>query len=219
MPFEWWTTLAIALFFCALSPGSGALFALRTGLKGNLIYATPAIMGLEVGALGVSLIIFTLMGLSIEISPHVLDLIGLCGGLYLIFLGGKDVWNARLPQPSRLTLPNETSSSTSDACEDWKQRFISGTLINITNPKGYLFMIAFISQWIQDSVSWPFHYQALTICYLMFIIDTSVMLGYARFAGFLKTLLHHPLAMRFIQGLLGGVLCSVGFIMGILRFL
>ncbi len=219
MPLEWWTTLAVALFFCALSPGSGALFALRTGLKGNLSYAVPAIVGLELGMLGVAAIIFTLLALSIEISPHVLDGIGLCGGAYLIFLGSRDLWQAWSSKNMSLKNTASLEHITYSVQDAWTQRIAMGTLINVTNPKGYLFMIAFISQWLQDSMPWSFGQQALAICCIALMVDSAVMLGYARFAGCVRAFLDQPWALRLIQGLLGAILCGVGVTMGIMRFL
>jgi threonine/homoserine/homoserine lactone efflux protein len=219
MPLEWWLTLATALFFCSLSPGSSALFALRTGLAGSFTYAVPAIVGLGLGFLGDFALIFTLLFFSIEINPHVLDWIGLCGGGYLVFLGGKDLWQAIFSKEIKLkntTALHQTDSTTHDT---WKKRIAMGALINVTNPKGYLFTIAFISQWLQSTMPWSFGQQALAICYVGFVIEIAVMTGYACFARFIGSFLHDPGAMRFIQGLLGAILCGVGLTMGLMRFL
>ncbi len=219
MPLEWWTTLAVALFFSALSPGSATLFALRTGLRGNLLYAAPAIVGLELGSLSILATIFALLALSIEVSPHILDSMALCGGTYLIFLGGKDLWQAFSSGSINLKNTASLGHISHSAHDSWKKYIVMGTLINLINPQAYLFAMAFTSQWLQASMPWSFSQQALAISLLYLIIDSTVLLGYARFSGLVSAFLDQPWAFRLIQGFLGAIFCGLGVTMGIMRFL
>ncbi len=219
MPLEWWTTLAAVLFFSALSPGNATLFALRTGLRGGLFYVAPAIVGLELGSLTVLGVIFILLAFSIEVSPSLLDAMAVCGGCYLIFLGGKDLYEAvcfrGLPLGDKVSLERMTHAGG----DSWKKYILMGMLINLVNPQAYLFTIAFTSQWLQASMPWSFSQQALAIAFLYLIIDTSVLLGYARFSGFFSAFLHKSSVFRLIQALLGAIFCALGVTMGALRFL
>ncbi|MCD6035642.1 MAG: lysine transporter LysE [Rickettsiales bacterium] len=217
MPTEWWVSLIFAMFAIAISPGNGALLSMRYGLKGGVAYASPAIIGLQLGLLGVySLVLLSLM-LSTRISPSFLDGIALLGGTYLLYLGGRDLWKAWKHHDS--PSPLATHIHVSAGKEAAFKRISIGTFTNLTNPKGIVFMVAFFPQWLHTNAPWSLTQQAIAMGCVAVTIDTFVMHFYAYLASIIRRLLGDPSLFRIVEIILAALLCCIGGGMIMMRFL
>lgn len=202
----------------AISPGNGAVLSMRYGLTGELSYATPVIIGLQLGLLGVYLIVLLSLMLTTHISPHVIDVIACLGGLYLIYLGSRDVLQAVKRQDDSALAEQLKGSISHMTPESVTKRVSIGTLTNLTNPKGILFMAAFYPQWLQVNAAWSLTKQAIAMGCVAVVIDTMVMHFYALLASTIKRLLKHPKAIHILHATLGAFLCLVGITMLLMRF-
>lgn len=219
MPTEWWLSLSFAMLAIAVSPGNGAVLSMRYGLKGGVSYATSAIAGLQIGLLGIYGIVLLSLMLTTRISTHVLDVIALLGGSYLVFLGSKDILNVWKNVEASFKFKTELEANGRDTyTENWKKRLTLGALTNLTNPKGILFMTAFFPQWLQVNAPWSLTKQAIAMGCVAVVIDTTVMHGYAYLASIIRHLLVNPAFFRIVETLLGSVLCVMGVCMIVLRF-
>lgn len=209
MPLEWWFSLITALLAIAISPGNGAVLAIRYGLKGGVAYSRPVIVGLQLGLLCVYGAVLLSLMLSTKISSRAIDVVALLGGGYLIYLGCKDIWGA-------WTHPSEHSQLAAQLHKNAKgkdsvfKRVTIGFLTNLTNPKGILFLAAFFPQWLRPKADWSLMTQALVMGVIVVIIDCTVMHGYAFLAGKIRHLLDNPAAFKVIQTSLGVLLFLIG---------
>lgn len=90
----------------------------------------------------------------------------------------------------------------------WRQRCLAGFLTNATNPKGIVFMVAVLPQFMTDSR--PLLPQLLTMAATLVMVDVLVMHGYAASASALRRLLRSAQAVRWQNRLFGAVLMAVG---------
>ncbi|GEM_PF-5361708 len=219
MPLEWWLSLIFSTIAIAISPGNGAIISMRYGLKGGLKYASPVIIGLQLGLLSVYVIVLILLLFTNNISPHILDVISLIGGAYLIFLGGKDIIKAYNPAQESSKLIGDINSEDKSSLEPISKRILIGFFTNLTNPKGIIFLLAFCPQWLRPHAHWSITSQAVAMGIVMFIIDISVMHAYAYLASSIKKFLLNPRSLRMVELILGAILCFIGSTMAVIRFL
>ena len=122
----------------ALTPGPNGLLALTHGAIYGSRKTLATISG---GVIGFGLIIALSMfgiGALLVAASDLIFILKMIGGAYLVFLGIQ-VW--RSPALGNLdpTRPSSTASP---------QLFWSGFLTAVTNPKGILFFVAFLPQFI-----------------------------------------------------------------------
>jgi homoserine/homoserine lactone efflux protein len=90
----------------------------------------------------------------------------------------------------------------------WQRRFATGFLTNATNPKGIVFMVAVLPQFLTDAR--PLWQQLLVMAATSVVIDLTVMHGYALGASSLRRWMQSPRARRNQNRVFGGVLMAVG---------
>lgn len=220
MPVEWWLSLIAAMLAIAVSPGNGAILSMRYGLKGGAFYATPAIIGLQIGLIGVYGLVLCSLMITSKISPRTTNVIALVGGLYLIYLGGKDIWAVRYHPASTSKLMGEMNHQNRQnfISESFGKRIMIGAVTNFTNPKGILFLTAFFPQWLQPNASWTFAQQAVAMGVVAVVIDTTIMHGYAGLASFIRRLLSNAHSYKMIQTVMGAFLVLIGVGMIVARY-
>ncbi|WP_019559600.1 MULTISPECIES: homoserine/homoserine lactone efflux protein [Caldimonas] len=198
MRLEVWWAYFFACWAIALSPGSGAVLSMSHGLSYGVRAASVTIAGLQVGLVLVLLIAGAGLGALLLASETAFAVVKWAGAAYLVWLGlqqwraGVSITNAaqRLPPLSA------------------RRRFLSGLMTNATNPKGIVFMVAVLPQFIDPGR--PLGMQLLILALTMCTVDVIVMHGYAALAARLQGLLRTPGAMRWLNRTLGGVLMGMG---------
>jgi len=88
------------------------------------------------------------------------------------------------------------------------QRFVRGLLTNTTNPKGIVFMVAVLPQFI--SSRHPLWSQLAVLLVTTLCVDVTVMHGYALLAASLRRWLASPRARRIQNRVTGGILMAMG---------
>ena len=89
-----------------------------------------------------------------------------------------------------------------------KKRVLTGFLTNATNPKGIIFMVAVLPQFM--TTSRPLAPQLAILAVTMLAVDTTVMHSYAAGASTLRGLMRSARAMRNQNRVFGGLLMAVG---------
>jgi homoserine/homoserine lactone efflux protein len=88
------------------------------------------------------------------------------------------------------------------------RRVVTGFLTNATNPKGIIFMVAVLPQFIsQDAPVLP---QLAILGVTMVSIDTTVMHGYALLASSMQRWFRDPRAVKMQNRFFGAVLMVIG---------
>jgi homoserine/homoserine lactone efflux protein len=122
------------------------------------------------------------------------------GALYLIWLGLSQ-WRAKAQATGISTAGMAPHPSL-------RQRVLTGFLTNATNPKGIIFMVAVLPQFISKDA--PLLPQLAILGVTMVAIDTTVMHGYAFLASSMQRFFRDARAVKLQNRFFGGVLMLVG---------
>lgn len=203
MTFATWITFFFAACIIAVSPGSGAVLSMAHGLSYGVKKATGTILGLQAGLLLVLFIAGAGVGSILLASEISFNLVKIIGALYLIYLGINQ-WRAKVdPQPD---VPVQAAAQA--AAPGFRKRFLLGFLTNATNPKGIVFMVAVLPQFITNSA--PLLPQLLILAATMCAIDLVVMHGYAFAASSMQRFFRDARAVKTQNRFFGGILMAVG---------
>jgi homoserine/homoserine lactone efflux protein len=183
MKIDTWITCFLASWIFSLSPGSGSVFSMTNGLNYGFKRGYFGVVGLVLGLWSVFLAVVVGLGAVIQASPLTFNVIKWAGVAYLFYLGFGQ-WRAKgtpihvsradTPQIGILALVGK------------------GIALNSVNPKGYLFMLAVIPQFIDSSA--PLTSQYIAVALTFAFTDLVVMAGYTGLASkalvYLKTEKH-----------------------------
>ncbi len=201
MSFTTWITFFAASCLIAVSPGSGAVLSMSHGLSYGVKKTTGTILGLQAGLLLVLFIAGAGVGSILLASELAFSIVKTVGALYLIYLGFSQ-WRAKAE--SKPDVPAAGNS----VAPAMRKRFLLGFLTNATNPKGIIFMVAVLPQFIaRDAALLP---QLLILAATMCCIDLIVMHGYAFAASSMQRYFRDARAVKKQNVFFGGVLMAVG---------
>lgn len=199
MPLSTWITFVIAGTIIAISPGSGAVLSMSHGLAYGVKKASATVLGLQLGLLLVFAIAGAGVGSLLLASETAFAAVKTVGALYLIYLGISQ-WRAA-PLPA-------ASGAAPDSHPAFGRRVLTGFLTNATNPKGIIFMVAVLPQFISQHA--PLLPQLLILGATMVTIDTIVMHGYALLAASMQRFFRDARAVRKQNRFFGAVLMFMG---------
>lgn len=207
MTFATWITFLFAACIIAISPGSGAVLSMSHGLSYGVKKATATIFGLQAGLLLVLIIAGAGVGSILLASELAFSIVKIVGALYLIYLG-LNQWRAKVETGSGIPMAAAQKGLAPVAAPAFRKRFLLGFLTNATNPKGIVFMVAVLPQFISNNAALlP---QLLILAATMCTIDLLVMHGYAFAASSMQRLFRDARALKKQNRFFGGVLMAVG---------
>ncbi len=160
---------ALVAFIPIATPGPTVLLALTNGSRFGIRAALPGMLGavlsdfILVGAAALGL------GALLAASEFWFSVVKWVGVVYLAYLGVR-----LLRSQGTLAVPAGSDGSERPAA---RAIFARSFLVAVTNPKGYLFVSAFLPQFIDPAqAQWP-QYAALALVFAG--VDFIVMFGYA----------------------------------------
>ena len=118
-----------------ITPGADMMFCFAQGLRRGPRAAWAASAGITAGGLTHALIAGLGLAALIATHPAILSVIRWIGVAYLLWLAVKSL------RSSRPDIPEDTPS----------RAFSEGYLVNLTNPKVILFVLAFVPQFVDPS--------------------------------------------------------------------
>jgi homoserine/homoserine lactone efflux protein len=200
MSFATWITFFVAACIIAVSPGSGAVLAMSHGLSYGVRRTSATIFGLQTGLLLIFFIAGAGVGSLLMASEVAFSIVKTVGALYLIYLGLSQ-WRAKVTIGAQQSQAEMTVPAA-------RKRFLTGFLTNATNPKGIIFMVAVLPQFItQDAPLLP---QLLILAATMFCIDLVVMHSYALLASSMQRFFRDAGAVKKQNRVFGGLLMAIG---------
>lgn len=202
MSLETWFTYVLACWVITLSPGNGAVLCMQHGLSYGVRRTTPTILGLQLGIWLIMLAAFAGVSSVLLASEKAFFALKLFGGLYLLYLGWQQ-WRATGIVTALAANENHLIAPLSP-----RARFMQGLLTNISNPKGIVFMVAVLPQFMDANQSAVL--QFLILASTLSTIDLLVMHGYAGLAKGIQQWVRSPRALRWQQRGLGGLLMLAG---------
>ena len=203
MELQVWMAYFVASWAIALSPGSGAVLSMTHGLAYGVKKTSMTIAGLQLGLAVILLVAGVGVGALLLASATAFMVVKFAGAGYLIWLGFNQ-WRARVgvvPEageaaPARVAVPSA------------RERFVTGFFTNVTNPKGIVFMVAVLPQFIDPQRGlWL---QLLILLATTVVVDLIVMHGYAFLASRAQRWLATARARRAQNRVFGGVLMAMG---------
>lgn len=194
MAFDTWLTYFAAAWIISLSPGTGAVFAMSSGLNHGFRRSWPGTLGLVIGVWTALAIVAIGLGALLNTSAHAFNALKWLGAAYLAYLGVQQ-WRG----PAK---PLTTDSERREAI-DARTLFARGWAVNASNPKGIVFMMAVMPQFIDSHA--PLLPQYLAIGATSGVTELVVMALYAALAarvlGFFRSARQQRLLNRIFGGL------------------
>ena len=206
MSFATWIAFVIAGALIAISPGSGAVLSMSHGLAYGVRAASATVFGLQLGLLLILVIAGAGVGSLLLASSLAFGIVKVVGALYLIWLGICQ-WRARTA-PVLLASAGAGGAHQRARPPSLRRRLLTGFLTNATNPKGILFMVAVLPQFIAPKA--PLLPQLAILGATMCTIDLVVMHGYAYLAASMQRFFRDAVALRRQNRLFGAVLMLMG---------
>jgi len=206
MPLDTWLAFFVASWLISLSPGAGAVSCMSAGMRFGYRRALWNIVGLELGILLILAVVAAGLGAVLAASTVAFTAVKWLGVAYLAWLGIQQ-WRA--PAIS----PQVDVARASDATA--KALLIRGFLVNATNPKGILFMLAVLPQFIDPARPQLVQY-AICGTTLLFT-DLVVMSGYTGLAARALRLLRAPRHLRAVNRAFGGLFIAAGALLATFR--
>lgn len=184
MSFELWAAFVAAAAILLIIPGPTILtvisYSVAHGKRANLPLVVAVALGDSTALIG------SLLGLGalLAASAFWFNLVKWAGGLYLIYLGLRllraGVSPIQFAVPAALTSP-------------WRL-FANTYLVTALNPKGIVFFVAFLPQFVNPSAEVAPQLGILALTFVALAILNSTL--YAFFASSARTLLTSPQAQR-----------------------
>ena len=215
----------------SISPGAGAVFAMSNGLAYGFKRGFMATIGLILGIWTLLGVVALGLGALLASSTWAFSVVKWCGVAYLIWLGVMQ-WRARVPEsrvenakvehakfesakvehasvdPAKL---DGSPANPAAAPFNWRKILLKAWAINATNPKGVLFMLAVVPQFIQPSKDLLPQY--LVIGATLAFTDLVVMAGYTLLAAKVLRLLQGPRHVRLMNRLFGSLFIGAGMLL------
>ncbi|NML60504.1 LysE family transporter [Massilia sp. RP-1-19] len=202
MSFATWIAFVFAASIIAVSPGSGAVLAMSQGLSYGVKKAGATVFGLQLGLLLVLAIAGAGVGSLLLASELAFNIVKTVGALYLIWLGLAQ-WRSKVE-----IMPGDATAPAQVLAPAFGKRVLTGFLTNATNPKGIIFMVAVLPQFISKAA--PLLPQLGILAITMVVVDSIVMNGYAFLASSMQRFFRDARAVKKQNRFFGGVLMLVG---------
>ena len=204
MTLSTWLTFFVASWLISLSPGAGAISCMSAGMRYGFRRSMPNIFGLQVGATLLIVIVALGLGAILATSVVAFTVIKWFGVAYLLWLGIAQ-WRAEA-KPLQLDDARAMSGM---------QMFVRAVLINLSNPKGIVFMLAVLPQFIDPhGAQWP---QYAICAATIFFTDAVVMSGYTLLASRVFATLREPHHIRWLNRTFGGMFVGAALLLATFR--
>jgi homoserine/homoserine lactone efflux protein len=197
MSLETWLAFLAASWIISLSPGAGAIASMSSGLQYGFWRGYWNALGLQIALVAQIAVVAAGLGAVLAASAIAFTLIKWFGVAYLVYLGIKQ-WRA---------LPSDLADDSAVRPVGKPLTLVArGFLVNISNPKALVFMLAVLPQFIDPHQ--PLVPQYLIIAATMVCVDLIVMAGYTGLASKVLRVLKTPRQQRRMNRTFAGLFIS-----------
>ncbi|MDF0734194.1 LysE family transporter [Pseudomonas entomophila] len=206
MSMETWLAFFAACWVISLSPGAGAIASMSSGLQYGFWRGYWNALGLQLGLIVQIAIIAAGVGAILAASATAFQIIKWFGVAYLVYLAYRQ-WRA---------LPMEMSEESAVRPIGKPLSLVfRGFLVNVSNPKALVFMLAVLPQFIDPHQ--PLLAQYLAITATMISVDMLVMAGYTGLASRVLRLLRTPKQQKRLNRTFAGLFIGAATFLATLR--
>lgn len=187
MSYQIWIAYMLACWVISVSPGAGAIASMSSGLNYGFKHGYWNAIGLQLALLVQIAIVAAGAGVLFATTPWAFLIVKWFGVGYLLYLAYLQ-WTA--PTQSieiQQDLPNKSRS----------KLILHGFLVNMSNPKAIVFLLAVLPQFLD--LSKPQWIQYVIMAATMISIDLIVMAGYTGLAAKVLRLLKSPKQQKYLN--------------------
>lgn len=188
MAFDLWLAFFTACWVISLSPGAGAIASMSSGLQFGFWRGYWNVIGLQLALAVQILIVAAGVGAILTASALAFNLIKWFGVGYLIYLAIKQ-WQQ---VPTTITPEQQAQQRVEPLA-----MILKGFLVNISNPKAIVFMLAVLPQFIDPAQALIPQYGIMMLT--MITVDMIVMAGYTCLAVKVLLFLRTPRQQRILN--------------------
>jgi homoserine/homoserine lactone efflux protein len=206
MSLDTWFAFFIACWVISLSPGAGAIASMSSGLHYGFWRGYWNALGLQLALAAQIGIVAAGLGAVLATSELAFGLIKWFGVAYLVYLGWKQ-WQA---PPS-----DYASGTTARPLGRPLSLVLRGFLVNASNPKAIVFILAVLPQFLEPRQ--PQLVQYLAMAATMITVDLVVMAGYTGLAAKVLRLLRSPRQQRILNRSFGALFIAAAGLLATVR--
>ena len=188
MTLDIWLAFFAACWVISLSPGAGAIASMSSGLQFGFLRGYWNVIGLQIALAVQILVVAAGVGAVLTASALAFNLIKWFGVAYLVYLAIKQ-WQQR---PSEIKTDVQAAPRVRAL-----SMIVKGFLINISNPKAIVFMLAVLPQFIDPQQELVPQYGIMMVT--MIAVDMIVMAGYTCLAAKVLLFLRTPRQQRILN--------------------
>jgi homoserine/homoserine lactone efflux protein len=185
---ETWFAFFIASIAISLSPGAGAVASMSSGLRNGFPYGAWTALGQQLGLMLQLVVVAIGLGAVLATSTTAFEIVRWFGVVYLLWLGIQQ-W--------RLAGADETLHTEKRVAQKRKAMFVHGFLVNSSNPKATVFMLAVLPQFIDATQPLAAQYGILAVT--MVGVDIAVMSTYTLLAARLLAFWRDPAHLQWVH--------------------
>jgi homoserine/homoserine lactone efflux protein len=197
MDYHVWLAYVVTAIVFSLAPGSGTVNSISNGINYGTKKSLAAILGLQIGLAFHIALVGAGIGALVAQSAVAFSIIKWIGVVYLLWLGVQKWREKANIQSAEQPLPQSSV-----------KLLRSAILINLTNPKSIVFLVALFPQFLdpgKDQLPQLFVLGVTTVC-----IDAFVMLGYTSLASQLGRYIRSEGIMGRINKVFGSMFVGCG---------
>jgi homoserine/homoserine lactone efflux protein len=203
---EIWLAFVGAAVLIAVSPGAGAIQSMATGLTHGVRRGYWSILGLEIGLMLQLLLVALGLGALVTSSIVAFNVVKWVGVAYLFYLAVRQ-WRT-----ATRDLRDQVGAETNGGRGALVLR---GFLVNATNPKGLVFFLAVVPQFVVPTA--PLLPQYVAIGVTMVAVDMVVMGMYTGLAMRLLQWLHTPRQQTVVNRVFSGLFATAAVVLSLVR--
>lgn len=201
MAMQTWLLFVVTVFFVSATPGPNMLLAMSHGIRFGLAGALPTLAGLLVALALIMAGSVAGLGAVLATSELLFSIVKYAGAAYLVWLGYQ-AWRAPVAEQGS----NDDAVVAGESSHG--QRFRTGFLVAMSNPKAFVFFTALFPQFMRADV--PQLPQLVALSATFFVIEVSWQLVYAFGGARLKHWLTSPRRLRLMNRFAGGSFMAAG---------
>ncbi len=207
MALDTWLAFFVASWIISLSPGAGAIASMSSGLQYGFLRGYWNAIGLQLGLAMQIAVVAGGLGAILAASSNAFYAIKWFGVAYLVYLAVKQ-WRA-------LPMDMSEDSAIRPIGKPLAMMF-RGFLVNASNPKALVFMLAVLPQFVNPQA--PLLIQYLILGATMICVDMIVMAGYTGLASKVLRLLRTPKQQKRMNRTFAGLFVgAAGFLASLHR--
>ena len=201
-----WLAFFAASWAISISPGAGAVAAMSAGLNHGFRRSFFTIMGLILGIWTQVIVVGAGLGALVAASSTAFSVVKWLGVAYLIWLGISQ-WRA----PARPLVAQADGA----VLVSRRSMVLKAWMINAVNPKGTVFLLAVVPQFMM--LSQPLLPQYLIIAATLGFTDLVVMTGYSARAARVLGALKSPTHIRALNRTFGSFFVMAGTLLALFK--